>query len=162
MRINLSQYVARLLRQVPSTLLRACPALDAGVTWREGSLCGELVMQRSLSTGMTGGRGDHLVVPDSDPVPTGHGWSSPAAMGPLDVDVRPAKPHHGPRIGVRGDVLGECGETLGSGPLDAHYTVTGVNGDDGPRYAGGQPATQEQGGVRHLLVRHVAFHRRPV
>ena len=56
-------------------------------------------MQRSLSTGMTGGRGDHLVVPDSDPVPTGHGWSSPAAMGPLDVDVRPAKPHHGPRIG---------------------------------------------------------------
>ena len=46
--------------------------------------------------------------------------------------------------------------------LYAHDAVARVDGYDGPRYSGGQPAAQEQGGVRYLLVRHVALHRRPV
>ena len=48
------------------------------------------------------------------------------------------------------------------GLLYAHDAVARVDGDDGAGYSGGQPAAQEQGGVRYLFVRHVALHRRPV
>ena len=118
----------------------------------------------SLFTGITVGPGSRLHRND--------GWV-PVFTG-ITITLRP-RPTRRPRCPIsvihgpttrhprpRSAPTGMSPVTGGDGLLDAHDAVAGVDGDDGARYSGGKPAAQEQGGVRYLLVRHVALHRRPV
>ena len=90
-------------------------------------------------------------------------WNNDNVAAPSNRRPRcPISVIHGAHYPSSPTPIGISGGGAGHGLLDAHDAVAGVDGDDGPRYSGGQSAAEEQSGVRYLLVSHVALHRRPV